>query len=346
MPEGISRIISEGEGANDWDSTAYNMILVKETENFLDKHMKIFRDKPFFTYVALGAVHRPHSPPFKYIDGFPVAGKYDTKHMDVLGEVDLVVGSLFKMLEDRKLIEDTIIVFASDNGGIQDVVPSKTGHNPSGRLREAKGSIYEGGHRIPMTLRWDKGKIPKGETRSHLVGLNDLYATLCDFAGIEIPEGQAIDSISFADYALNQDKKQGLREYLPTWEMSNNKLVRAAIRKGSMKLIRDYRSKEFELYNLTADISEMNDISEGNEELIDAMFEKLKEFRFCYDNKFLFKVKKRGTNIIRKMHCSWLGEDPASRCPRFVDSQFHCGNTCAPGNLNDATRHPCAWIDS
>ncbi len=253
------------------------------------------------------------SPLAQYINhiahhGSPVAGQYDTEHLDVLGEVNLVAESLLKMLEDRKLIEDTIIIFASDNGGLGSSKESKTGHNSSGRLRESKGSIYEGGHRIPMAIRWDNGKIPKGETRSHLVGLNGLFATLCDFAGIEIPEGQAIDSISFADYALDQDNKLGLREYLPTWEIRRNKLQRAAIRKGSMKLIHDYRSKEFELYNLTADISEMNDISEGNEELIDTMFEKLKELRFCYDGKNQFSLKRIKSGLSEMKSCDWFSD--------------------------------------
>ncbi len=116
MPEGISRIGQEGEGAGDWDASAYNMILVNETEKFLDMHLQNQADKPFFSYVALGSVHTPHSPPNKFLDGSPVAGQYDTRHKDMLLEMDMVVGSLIKLLEDRNLVEDTIIIFSSDNG--------------------------------------------------------------------------------------------------------------------------------------------------------------------------------------------------------------------------------------
>jgi arylsulfatase A len=114
--------------------------------------------------------------------------------------MDKVVGSLIQMLEEKDVIEDTIIVFASDNGGLGTNVTNdlEFGHLPSGPLREEKGSIYEGGHRISITIRWDNGMIPKGEKRPHMVGLNDLFATLTDFANITVPYGQASDSVSFA----------------------------------------------------------------------------------------------------------------------------------------------------
>ena len=162
MPEGISMINSGkgGDGAIDWDSTAYNMILVNATKRFIDYHTSRRPDDPFFTYVALGTVHIPHSPPYKYLDDSPIAGQYDTPHKDLLGEMDKVVGSLLQILEDKQLIEDTIIVFTSDNGGLH----SQYSDFSSGPLRSSKGSIYEGGHRIPMILRWDNGNITrKGE---------------------------------------------------------------------------------------------------------------------------------------------------------------------------------------
>ena len=65
-----------------------------------------------------------------------------------------------------------------------------------------------------MILRWDNGMIPKGETRDRVVGLNDVYATLCSFTGIEIPHAQAIDSISFADYTMDQSNDHNIRESL------------------------------------------------------------------------------------------------------------------------------------
>jgi len=292
MPLGTSIVDSEGEGANDWDSTAYNMILVNETEKFLDAHEKNHPEKPFFTYLALGAVHVPHSPPDTYLDGSPVAGEHDTLHKDMLGETDKVIGSLMKILEDKNLIHETIIVYTSDNGG----QAFQTNYS-SGPLRGYKGLVYEGGHRVPMTIRWDNGKVPKGERRSHLVGLNDLFATLCDFAGIKIPIGQAIDSTSFASYALNKDSTKGLREYLGIW--NNNKPKRKGIRKGEMKLL--YQNNAFELYNLTADISETKDLSKDNQYLVNQMFTELNKMSDLKENFNSYFQRKRKTFPYRKI---------------------------------------------
>ena len=107
-----------GEGAWDWDSSAYNMILFNSTKKFTEKHLSKNADKPFFMYMALGAAHLPHTPPNNYIDGTPIAGQHETKHKDMLFEVDKVVGSVVQMLEEKEIMEETILVFESDNGGL------------------------------------------------------------------------------------------------------------------------------------------------------------------------------------------------------------------------------------
>jgi len=220
MPHGISMIQKgkyRGEGDKDWDSSAYNMILVNETIKFVDNHLDSGKEDPFFAYVALGAVHTPHSPPYRYLNGEKVAGVYPDTHMDMLYEMDLVVGSLVSLIEDKGLAEDTIIIFASDNGGLGDMhgTPSDV-HDSSGPLRGSKAMIYEGGHRIPMIIRHDKS-FPPNEERSHLVGLNDLYATLLDLVGVAVPNLSAQDSMSFSDYIFSGSNTNGLREELATF---------------------------------------------------------------------------------------------------------------------------------
>jgi len=116
---GTSQIKRAGDGDPDWDSTSYNQILVNETAAFLDNHLLIRPDDPFFVYAALGAVHGPHTPPNNFLDETPVKGTYESMHMDLLFEMDLTVGSLASMIEDRGLANETIIIFTSDNGGIK-----------------------------------------------------------------------------------------------------------------------------------------------------------------------------------------------------------------------------------
>lgn len=140
-----SMIIKDGEGDPGWNSASYNMVLVNETEAFLDDHFNTQSEDPFFLYVSLGSVHIPHSPPMQYLDGTQVAGLYPYKHMDMLHEMDKVVGSLVDMIEARKIAEETIIIFTSDNGGIgykSKAFDFDYQHLSSGPLRGRKGGKF------------------------------------------------------------------------------------------------------------------------------------------------------------------------------------------------------------
>jgi len=274
-PEGITTIQKSSQGDKNWDSAAYNMILVKETEHFLDEHLQDTPTKPFFAYVATGSAHGPYSPPDKYIDGTPVKNTQPTRHMDMLFELDLVVGSLVKALEDRKVIEDTIIVFVSDNGGSPDesTGDEEFSHYSNGPLKTAKGSLNEGGHHIPLIMRYDNG-LPSGEKRDNLVGITDLFATLSEMAGISVPTGQAQDSISFAEYAKDDKNTQNRRWSYGIFRLEAGKGNRAtgcAIRTSWYKLIRTVRTRQWgkskgskyaytEFYDLTNDPNETKNL--------------------------------------------------------------------------------------
>lgn len=200
MEGGTSKIIVDGEGSESWDSTMYNQIVVNETEAFLDNHLKFNANDPFFSYVALGAIHLPHSPPTHFMDGSAVAGEYPVEQLDMLHEMDLTVGKIIDILETRGLAQDTIIIFTSDNGGLRPPTGSDLSHEPNGNLRGRKGSLYEGGTRVPFILRHD-GYVPAGESRDKLLSLSDVFATLCEIVGIEIPKKAGmqfdLDSIFF-----------------------------------------------------------------------------------------------------------------------------------------------------
>jgi arylsulfatase A-like enzyme len=248
---------SAGEGSHDWDTSAYNMILANETKRFILDHKQNHANQPFFAYVALGAAHVPFSPPFNYTDGSQVAGKYPSKHMDILGEMDMVVGSLLQVLKDASMIEDTIIVFTSDNGGENKSV-IKAGLYSNFPFRGIKAEAWEGGHRVPYIIRWDHGNVPRNETRSRLVGLNDLFATLCELAGVTIPKGQALDSISHAKYLRDKSSSNGLRNYLRIFAIRQDIEV---VRRNQFKLHIDRISgKPLRLYNLNKDPGEQTNL--------------------------------------------------------------------------------------
>ncbi len=171
------------------------------------------------------------------------------------------------------------------------------------------------------TIRWDNGDIPKGERRKNLLGLNDMFATLCDLAGISVPEKQAIDSISFANHIFNQSNTENLRNSLGFWVYSN-KLAQSSIRKGHMKLIHHYQTGKMELYNLNKDLKESKNILKGNKRVASRMMRELRKIGACYDSFTKFKVGE----TFRK--CGWFMADK-SRCYRHLEGIYHCRKTCA-----------------
>ena len=334
MPLGTSIINEDHEGDGDvnWDSTAYNMILVNETIKFIDEHLDDNPSRPFFSYVALGNAHIPHSPPKKYIDGSNVQYQYKTSHACMLLEMDKVVGSLVSHLEDRDIAKNTIVIFTSDNGGVRKS-DRLAEHRTSGPLRGKKGNIFEGGHRVPLIIRYD-GTFPADATRRRMVGLNDLYATLCQIVGAAIPYGSAQDSVSFANYieAPTKDNQKALRKNLATWTYTANKRKEEAIRRNSWKLIHYVPTSTFELYNLENDISETIDLSAISKyaKMMVGMKSLLANVGPCrgYDNRNNdatkhFFVKK----LKMKKGCDWFRRK-TKRCRTHLEGELRCPSVC------------------
>lgn len=328
MEHGLSAISRDGEGDPNWDSTAYNMILVNETNAFLDFHMENRKDDPFFAYVALGSVHIPHSPPRQYLDGSPVAGENMNLHLDMLFEMDKVIGSLVDSIEQRGLANDTIIIFASDNGGIN----ARSYANR--KLRGHKGTIYEGGHRIPLIMRYD-GHFPKADNRTtHFVGLNDLYATLAELANITIPEKSAQDSVSFANYLYSEDNSAGLRDHIGVWRYKKAETGRVldseTLLYKDLKIIKKYRPKmQLELYDLNQDLGEKNNQIDNTEhqKTVQHMLKMLERIGPCpIDVPHKFTLTS-GNEMGQVVDCDWFARNK-HQCSRHIEGELNCNSVC------------------
>jgi len=331
MPMGTSRISDSsmgGEGDADWDSSAYNQIVVNETMQFIDSHLQEMSDDPMFMYVALGAVHKPFTPPNKYMNTIPVAGVYPNPHKDLLMEMDLAVGSIVNMIEEKGIAEDTVIIFTSDNGGIKQAYSS-------GVLRGTKGEIYEGGHRVPLIIRHD-GVYPEDETRDSIVGLNDIFTTLCDIASVNKWHCRnAHDSVSFAKYIKSRKKTSGLRVGQSTWRTKEGiesyqtnrwKVIRRIIRNEKKNTF----SSKKEFYDLKNDIGETNDLSgvADYQEIMKKMLERVRKDGMCRkDTETKFELTEgllKGS--LRK--CSWFQND-VERCDEYQkDGNRFCPSIC------------------
>lgn len=329
MPHGTSMIGKHGgEGDANWDSTAYNMILVNETTSFIHDHIQNRPNEPFFAYVALGTVHIPHSPPNYYLDGSQICNFYQTKHLDLLLELDKVVGSLVTVIEQKQISSETIVIFTSDNGGLRSSIGSF--HDSSGPLRGSKGEIYEGGHRVPMIWRYD-GSVPANEFRHKMVGLNDIFATLCEIVGITVPDGSAHDSISFSKYLTSGRIIDHYREYLPTWSYKGTDGMFHAIRHNHLKLIHDTDTHQLSLFNLFDDIGETMDLSQNPENLniMQSMFHTLVHLGPCPDDiQGIFELSQMGENGETQVDCVWFATNTVARCNLHIEGELLCNSIC------------------
>lgn len=332
---GISKIRIAGEGDKNWDSTSYNMIVVNETSKFLKSHFTLRPNDPFFAYIALGNVHLPHSPPTYYMDGTPVAGQYDNFHLDMLLEMDKVIGSLIAEVEEKGIANNTIFIFASDNGGLNMGYPGRV-------LRDYKQTIWEGGHRVPLVFRYD-GVFPKNETRTeHFVGLNDIYATLAEIVSVSLPQRSAHDSVSFADYIKSEENTSGLRDYLGTWsydwwpikEGSGEQLNNyQAIRYGDLKLVQwlNITSGQFNtsLYDLRIDIGETTNLIDRfeYEDIINAMSTELKRIGPCPDDVTTTFLLTDGMKKGKEVRCDWFVIQKEA-CIWQTVGEVNCNSIC------------------
>jgi len=187
-PEYIS---DKGPGMGDtaWNPTALNKLLAQKAEQFIHSNAG---QSPFLLNYWSPAVHVPHLPPNKWGDE-SIAGTNATVHLDMVSTLDLEVSTIVKALKTAGVYDNTLIVFTSDNGGLEDVTAAKLGHNSAGELRGSKGSAYEGGHRVPLVVSWP-GHISQHSQVDALVSGTDLLATVAAILSVEVNPEQAKDS--------------------------------------------------------------------------------------------------------------------------------------------------------
>lgn len=172
------------------------------------------KQQPFFLYFALTAPHAPHIPADS-VNGEPMASatqavggqtiKRKRERRQMVYETDVLLGQVSQQLERLGIADNTILVFTSDNGpGVPGV--NLHGSNGTGnkKLRGQKGSVYEGGHRIPLVVRWP-GKVVAGSVNHNFVSLIDFYRTFVDVSKHPLDTQSAQDSVSLLDELTSSD---------------------------------------------------------------------------------------------------------------------------------------------
>ena len=155
--------------------------------------IKEHKDSPFFLYYATTNIHHPFTPAERFV-GTSEAGPYG----DSIHELDWVVGEIMRTLDEEGLAGNTLLIFTSDNGGMLNHGGQrawKAGHHINGKLLGFKFGAWEGGHRIPMIVRWP-GRIPAGSVSNQLMSNVDMLATLAALTGYELQEQDGPDSFN------------------------------------------------------------------------------------------------------------------------------------------------------
>lgn len=278
--------ITKGEGKGFWREgpTApdfiHEEVLDKLTDKVLSK-IEEYKDNPFFIYFPMPAPHTPILPSAKF------KGKSNTnEYGDFVLHCDDVVGRIEAKLKAIGIADDTIVVFTADNGcspqaGFEEL--KQFGHYPSYEFRGAKADIYEGGHRIPLLIKWPS-QIKPNQRCKEMVCLGDFMATITDYLGIALPDNVGEDSVS--NLSLWKGEVEPVREFLVSQSVDGH----LAIRKGHFKLEMCKGSggwcapapgqekedaPEFQLYNLKEDIGENKNIIADHPKLVKEMQETL-----------------------------------------------------------------------
>lgn len=227
-------------------------------------------NRPFFLNLWHYGVHTPIEAKADDIDHFEKKRTPDLHHQNVkyaamVKNLDDNLGRLLAAINQAGIADRTVIIFASDNGGYINAWGREpdwpvTSNHP---LRSGKGSLYEGGVRVPLIVRWP-GVTPAGATCEQPVASADLYRTIQEIAGVEphLDGAQRADGVSFAPLLKNPQAaltRDALYWHYPHYYPTNT--PSSAIRRGDWKLIKYYEGPRVELFDLAADPGELHDVA-------------------------------------------------------------------------------------
>ena len=257
-------------------------VLTDRAERFMEQH----RDEPFFLYLPHYAVHIPLEAKQELIAKYerkqpkPPGRVNNPVYAAMVEHIDQSLGRIMAKLDELRLTDDTLLVFFSDNGGLYqrfdkqgDPVMVNT------PLRDEKGSLYEGGIREPLIVRWP-GHVPAGTECSVPVSSVDLLPTFAELAGPKTKGTLAnrIDGESLVPL-LTQRGELPARSLFWHYPHYHHTTPAGAIRKGDLKLIEYFDDGHVELYDLKNDLSEKHDLTAERPDVAKSMQQELASWR-------------------------------------------------------------------
>jgi arylsulfatase A len=241
------------------------------TDDLVTRHSIEFirenKDRPFFCYVPLHLVHAPLQAKEEdlaavgslktamlHASGTKATDDDKRTHAAMVHAMDANVAAIVAELENSDLIDDTILVFTSDNGAME--------AGSSLPLRGHKHTLYDGGVRLPTIIHWPKGGLVGGRKWNGLCGALDMFPTLIAMTGSKMPETRPLDGRNIWP-ALRDDLPSPTESYYWVWRDED------AIRTAQWKLHRFF--DRYELYDVTKDESEANNLADSNPEIVKSL---------------------------------------------------------------------------
>lgn len=269
----IDYFTHEMHGQRDWyrnnvplrEKGYVTTLLGQDAVRQIDRHDT---SKPLFLYLAFTSPHTPYQAPQEYLDRYKEVKDLQRRaYSAMISAMDDQIGNVVEALEARKMRDNTIIVFHSDNGGVRSTLLAgqieTKGELPAdnGPFRDGKGSLYEGGTRVASLVNWP-AKIKPGAI-DQPIHVADMFPTLVKLAGGKLDTGKPLDGSDMWP-TLTDGKPSPRREVVYNVEM-----FRGAVRDGDWKLFwRTALPARIELYNLADDPSEKSNLADQNVETV------------------------------------------------------------------------------
>jgi arylsulfatase A-like enzyme len=228
--------------------------IAEEAADYIEEN----RAEPFFLFVSFSAPHTPFQAPQKYYQAFShVKDENKRVYYAMIKALDDGVGMIMERLRALELEEETLVVFASDNGGA-----TYTGATDNAPLKGGKFTNFEGGINIPFMMKW-KGVLEPGTVYEKPVSLVDVFATAASAAYAPLPSDRDYDGVDLIPYCTGETT--GPPHQALYWRAAYNK----AIRMGEWKLIIDEQADRKLLYNMETDKVERRNVAEQYPQVVE-----------------------------------------------------------------------------
>lgn len=261
--------------------------LTDRSIDFIRRH----KDEPFFLYLPHFGVHSPFQAKKELIKKFqdksPAGGHRDPIYAAMISSVDESVGRIVRTLDELDLAKNTVVIFTSDNGGVggyvREGIERKEPITDNAPLRSGKGSLYEGGTRVPLIVRW-AGRIEPGSSCDVPTVHVDFYPTFLSLAAAPNPS-QTLDGVSLLPVLQDGNAKlprDAIYQHFPGYlgaKLGWRTTPVSVIQSGNWKLMEFLEDGHLELYNLAEDIGETHNLADSKPEKARELADKLHSWR-------------------------------------------------------------------